>query len=378
VRVGFNGLLLSYGQWYRSAGISRYIDRTLAALSTVGSTESFVAFVGPDVPRDVPALSWLTTVRSPLPTTRPLVRIAWEQLVLPWQARKHRVDVLHCPAYVAPLVGGTNAVVTFHDLSYFFLPEAFNRGNRAYLQVFSRLTARRAKRFIAVSESTRGDLVRRLGVNADRIDVVYNGVDARFRREDSSVVEAFRWTHGLPDRFVLYLGTLEPRKNVATLLRAYAHARHRGVTEPLVIAGGRGWGDLALGQLAIHLGIASWIRWVGFAPMDEQPLWYNAATLFAYPSLYEGFGLPALEAMACGTPVIASNRSSLPEVVGDAGALVDPADSEAWGDRLYSLLNDDDCLADLARRGVERAARFNWNVAAQSTMSTYRRALGKT
>jgi glycosyltransferase involved in cell wall biosynthesis len=378
VRVGFNALLLSYGQWYRSAGISRYIDRTLAALAAFRSTDDFVAFVGPDVPGDLPSLSWLATVRPPLPTTRPLVRIAWEQLLLPFLARRYGLDVLHCPAYVAPLIGSVQSVVTFHDLSYFILPETFNYANRRYLQSFSRLTARRARRFITVSESTRHDLVKWLGVDSERVDVVYNGVDGRFRREDRSVVEAFRRAHGLPDRFVLYLGTLEPRKNVATLLQAYAIARRRGVTELLFVAGGRGWGDLRLSQLADELEITHWIRWVGFVPMDEQPLWYNAATLFAYPSLYEGFGLPALEAMACGTPVIASNRSSLPEVVGDAGLLADPTDATAWADALVSLLADGGRQADLSTLGQRRAADFTWNAAARATMSTYRKAVGKS
>jgi glycosyltransferase involved in cell wall biosynthesis len=377
VRVGFNALLLSYGQWYRSAGISRYIDRTLAALAAFRSTDQFVAFVGSDIPANLPSLSWLATIRPSLPTTRPLARIAWEQLLLPLQARRQGLDVLHCPAYVAPLAGTVNAVVTFHDLSYFILPETFNYSNRRYLQTFSRLTARRARRFIAVSESTRRDLVDWLNVDPKRVDVVYNGVDGRFRREDSTVVEAFRRSHGLPERFVLYLGTLEPRKNVATLLRAYALARGRGVTEPLVVAGGRGWGDLRLSQLAGELDVARWIRWVGFVPMEEQPLWYNAATLFAYPSLYEGFGLPALEAMACGTPVIASNRSSLPEVVADAGLLADPADTNAWADALVALLSDQDRQVDLSLRGRRRAADFTWNAAAKSTMSTYHLAVGK-
>jgi glycosyltransferase involved in cell wall biosynthesis len=378
VRVGFNAHLLSFGESYRGAGISRYIDRTLQALAPFGQENRFVAFVGPDARLDAAALKWPHIVRSPLPTDRPLVRIAWEQVVLPTELRRLRLDVLHCPAYVSPIASSVPTVVTFHDLSYFELPEAFNRSNRFYLQTFSRISARRAQRLIAVSESTRRDLVRRLKIDPARVDVVYNGVDERFKPADPDVVDRFRQAHRLPERFVFYLGTIEPRKNVGALLEAYALAHRRGIKEPLLIAGGQGWGNLRLGELVENLGIASAVQWVGYANPEDQALWYNAATLFAYPSLYEGFGLPVLEAMACGTPVVASNRSSLPEVVGQAGLLVDPTDVEAMADALYSLLNDDDRRAELATLGLAQAGRFTWEHAAKATMATYRLALGRT
>ncbi|HUX86386.1 MAG TPA: glycosyltransferase, partial [Chloroflexota bacterium] len=176
MRIGFNAQLLSYGQWYRSAGISRYIDRTLAGLRNYLPADSSIAFVGPDVPADAPSLQWLRLVRTGLPTHRPLARIFWEQAVLPSAARRLGLDVLHAPAYVAPLVSTCPSVVTFHDLSFYIMPDAFNLQNRLYLQVFSRLAARRARRLIAVSEATRRDLVRLLGVDPARIDVIYNGV----------------------------------------------------------------------------------------------------------------------------------------------------------------------------------------------------------
>jgi glycosyltransferase involved in cell wall biosynthesis len=150
------------------------------------------------------------------------------------------------------------------------------------------------------------------------------------------------------------------------------------VAEPLVIAGGRGWGNLGLERLVADLGLEQSVCWAGFASMEDQPLWYNAAALFVYPSLYEGFGLPVLEAMACGTPVLVSDRASLPEVVGDAGVLVDPDKIDALGDAMFSLLNDDDRRADLAVRGLERARTFTWDAAARATLATYRQTLGQT
>jgi glycosyltransferase involved in cell wall biosynthesis len=230
---------------------------------------------------------------------------------------------------------------------------------------------------IAVSEFTRRELHRVLGVGPERVDVVPNGVHDEFRMLRADEVESFRSRHNLPDRFVLDLGTLEPRKNIPALIRGYAAARQRGITEPLVLAGGRGWGELELEPLIARLGLTNDVRLVGFIPAAEQTLWYNAATLFAFLSRYEGFGLPVLEAMACGTPSIASNLGSLPEVVGDAGALVDPDDDQAVGAVLATLLRDDERRLDLAARGQERARGFTWDSAARATIESYRQAVGR-
>ena len=376
MRIAFNAQLLSYRHWYRSAGISRYIDRTLAHLAPLLDGERCTVFVGPDVAADVSSLAALRVIQTGLPTHRPIVRILWEQFALPIALRRWRADLLHAPAYVAPLSSPCPSVVTFHDLSFYLLPSAFNRQNRMYLQTFSRWAARRARRFIAVSESTRRDLVRLLGVSPDDVDVIYNGVDEQFHPEpDVRRVERFRQEKGLPERFVFSLGTLEPRKNLTGLLRAYAEARRQGVTEPLVVAGGRGWGDEPILRLVDELGVRPFVRLAGFVSTDEQPLWYNAATLFAYPSRYEGFGLPVAEAMACGTPVVASNRSSLPEVVGDAGILADPDDSSALASALAKVLHDDALRHELSARGLDRSRRFTWDAAARATLQTYRTAL---
>ncbi|HEX5415755.1 MAG TPA: glycosyltransferase family 1 protein [Chloroflexota bacterium] len=376
MRVGFNAHLLSFRRSYRSAGISRYIEHTLSALQPYLDGASTVAFVGPDAPADASALAWLRQSRAGIRTDRPVARICWEQTVLPLALRRFGSEILHAPAYVAPLTGGTRTVVTFHDLSYFLYPASFNAANRAYLQTFSRLSARRADRLIAVSEATRQDLVRLLGVAPERVDVVPNGVDERFRpMADPALLSRFRGQRGLPERFILSLCTLEPRKNLPTLIRAYALARDQGVTEPLVLAGGVGWGDLAIRSLVEELGLVSNVLLPGYIPQEEQALWYNAATLFAYPSRYEGFGLPVAEAMACGTPVVTSNRSALPEVVGDAGVTVDPDRPDELAEAMARLLHDDDWCAELRGRGQRRARQFSWDHAARLTVETYHRAL---
>lgn len=375
MRIAFNAQLLSYQRGYRSAGISHYIDRTLANLGPYLADDQLRVFVGPEVPREAPALKGFQVSWSRVSTDRPVLRILWEQLVLPRELQRWRADLVHAPAHVAPLAAPCPSVVTFHDLSFFVLPGAFNRSNRAYLQLFSRLTARRARRFIAVSESTRQDLIRWLGVSPNSIAVVPNGVDPDFRPEpDQRRIAEFRRTHGLPDRFILYLGTLEPRKNLPALLRAYARARLQGLNAPLVLAGGPGWGVETILKEIEDLDLQKHVRLTGYVASDERALWYNAATLFAYPSLYEGFGLPVLEAMACGTPVVASNRSSLPEVVGDAGILIDPSDTAGLADALLDLLRDDERRSHLSDRGLVRARRFTWDAAARATRQVYQAA----
>ncbi len=305
------------------------------------------------------------------------MRIAWEQLVQPWALHRARVDLLHALAFVAPLVTRVPTVTTIHDLSFIRFPERFRPANRLYLSVMTRLSCRRARRLIAVSQATADELVRLLDVSSERIDVVPHGVDhTRFRPLPSNLVEAFRREKGLPERFVLFLGTLEPRKNLTTLIEAFSRAEavRQGVC--LVIAGGKGWYFHEIFQRVEELDLTDAVRFPGFVPSAELPLWYNAATVFVYPSVYEGFGMPLLEAMACSTPVIGSDASCLPEVVGDAGPLVAPHDVIALADSLDRILADAEWRADLSRKGLQRASTFTWKATAAATVASYRRALG--
>jgi glycosyltransferase involved in cell wall biosynthesis len=191
------------------------------------------------------------------------------------------------------------------------------------------------------------------------------------------VAANFRRQKGLPDRFVLYLGTLEPRKNVGMLVRAYAALRQQGsVDHALVLAGARGWHYEPIFQLVRDLDLEAHVRFPGFVPVEEQALWYSSAAVFAFPSLYEGFGLPLLEAMACGTPVVASRASSLPEVVGDAGVLVDPSDVDGLSVTLRDLLEDEGRRRAFSESGLRRSRLFSWRRTATETVRVYREVLG--
>ncbi len=378
MRVTCNAHHLSFGTSYRGAGISRYIRNLLPRLREVTGLTCTVHLGDRNLPPDFYPDERFRLAFSRLPTRRPAVRILWEQLWLPLALGREGADVLHSLAYVQPLACPTRSVVTVHDLSFLLYPGNFNRANRLYLRAFSRLSAARADRVIAVSANTKRDVVRLLGVEAAKVAVVHHGIEECFRPfADRAAVEAFRRRRGLPERFVLFVGTIEPRKNLETLVEAFARLRRAGLPHKLVVAGAKGWQWQPVFAAVERLGLEGEVAFPGYVPYDEQPLWYNSADLFVYPSLYEGFGFPPLEAMACGTPVIASRTSALPEVVGEAGLLVDPLDAEALAEALRRALSDRDLSQQLSERGLARARGFTWREAARRTAAVYAEAAGR-
>jgi glycosyltransferase involved in cell wall biosynthesis len=307
------------------------------------------------------------------PTDRPPVRILWEQAVAPIAARRAAVDVLHGPVNVVPLLRSTPSIVTVHDLAFLRFPEQYPSLQRRYLHRLTRQSVLRADLTIAVSGHTRADVIELLGADPGRVIAVPNGVDEEFSpRRGTRELDAFRKERDLPEEFILFVGTLQPRKNLEGLIRAYARL---DPTErlPLVIVGSPGWMYQGIFDTLARHRLERDVIFAGYADSQSLPLWYSAASVFVYPSLYEGFGLPVLEAMACGTPVITSDTSSLPEVVGDAGLTVDPTDIDAMSMSIQRLLNDGALRNDLRRRGVERARAFSWRQTAERTANLYRR-----
>jgi glycosyltransferase involved in cell wall biosynthesis len=372
MHIGLNAHLLSLTETYRGAGINWYIHNLLTHLPRVDRDNRYTAFLS-DGRFANPGLALKL---SRLPTSRPVVRIFWEQVVQPFALRKEKVDLLHALAFVTPLLSPCPSVVTIYDLSFLLYPEGFKRAKRFYLNLFTRLSARRARRIIAISESTKRDVVRLLGVPPEKVGVIYCGIDEAFRPLLDDQVAAFRSERGLPERFILFVGTIEPRKNVTRLIEAFASLHTCELANlKLVIGGAKGWfyGDVF--ARVEELGLESAVMFPGYIPVSELPLWYNAAELFVYPSLYEGFGLPPLEAMACGTPVVTANTSSLPEVVGQAGLTVDPLDVEGLAEAMRRILDDEALRYEMRGRGLQRARDFSWTKTAQETVQVYRRAM---
>ncbi len=302
------------------------------------------------------------------PTEQPLARIPWEQSVAPWVTLE--CDVVHGPVNVLPLALARPGVVTVHDVAFLHFPEHYPAAKRWYLQFMTALSVRRAARVIAVSEATRRDLVLAYGLAPEKVTVVPNGIDPTWGRVPSEELARWRAERGLPERFLLYVGTIQPRKNLVTLLEALARLPSE-IDWPLYVVGARGWKDSPVYRALERLGIARRVVFVGYASPEELRYWYSAATLFVYPSLYEGFGLPVLEAMACGTPVITSDRSALPEVAGEAALSVDPTDATALAAAIACLARDERRRAALAQAGQVRAGAFRWERTAAETVAVY-------
>lgn len=302
-------------------------------------------------------------------------RLQWQQVELPARARRSGAALLHVTGFDAPLWRPLPTVLTVHDLIGMHFPGNLPPVARFYWSRWLPWSVRWVPHVVADSECTKRDIVRLLGVEPDRVTVTPLAAHERFAPQPADAVELLRRRLALPDRFVLYLGTLEPRKGIDTLLDAWAQiaARHEDVL--LVIGGKAGWYAERLHAQAQRLGLAERVRWLDYVPPSDLPLLYTAAEVFVFPSRYEGFGLPPLEAMACGTPVVTSGAASLPEVVGDAGIMIPAANATALAHALHLVLTQPALQVELRRRGLKQSRLFSWQRTALETRAVYDRVL---
>jgi glycosyltransferase involved in cell wall biosynthesis len=366
-------------------GIGRYTRNLVRSLARLDSQNRYTLFVaggrrGSEDPGRWPANFRLRRV----PISDRWLHILWQRLRLPVpiQLVTGHVDLFHSPDFVLPPLGGTSAILTVHDLSFLRVPECFVPGFRQYLEKAVSRAIHRAQRVLADSESTRQDLIDLMSVEPERVNVLYPGVESRFRPiQDAETLDRVRTRYRLPAKFILGLGTLQPRKNFEGLIEAFRRlltAETEGKDHPpardlcLVIVGNKGWMYEGILALPEQLGLSARVHIPGFVDDKDLPAIYNLASVFAFPSRYEGFGLPILEAMACGTPVVAANNSSLPEVVGEAGLLVDSGDVGALADALACVLQDEILRRRLVAAGRRQAQRFTWERAATHLLRIYR------
>jgi glycosyltransferase involved in cell wall biosynthesis len=381
MRFAINAHLVAFNKSYRQAGVSKYTELLINNLARLDREDEFLIYIG-NAPRpdSFAAAPNFQIKASRFPTIKPPVRIGWEQFLGPAVLLRDRPDLLHCPVNVVPLAAPCKTVVTIHDLGFMRYPERYRAAKRNYLRAATFLSARRAAHIITDAESGRQEIIELLGVKQDRVTAVPLGVDERFKPVAREEVEQFKQEKSLPERFVLYLGTLEPRKNLPLLLRGFARLRKEkpeaveGVE--LVLSGAKGWLYDEIFRLVRELGLEEVTRFPGYVSEEELPLWYNSAECFVYPSVYEGFGLPPLEAMACGCPVITSNTSSLPEVVGEAGLTVGPEDEAGLSAALAILLTEPPERAARRELGLAQARKFTWEETARRTLEIYRRVAG--
>jgi glycosyltransferase involved in cell wall biosynthesis len=384
MKIGINALFLQNP----ATGSGQYLLHLLSVLTKVDTQNEYI-LLGPQPLEDerVASLPFPYKVRSaPGPTTRNenIEKLVWEQLTGPAAARQAGVDLFHVPYFAPPLLPRTPTIVTIHDAIPLRLP-AYQQG--AKVKAYMRLVARAAPHadmVITVSQHAKQDIMDTLNIPAERIRVIYEAAGDECQPiTDPTVLTEARARYGLGERYVFYLGGLDQRKNVSQLVRAFAQVYHK-LGDPnlqLLISGnpdrlqGAFFPDFR--PIASEHNIADKMI-LRFVKDEDKAAIYSGASLFVFPSLYEGFGLDPLEAMSCGTPVVCSNRTSLPEVVGDAALTVDPENTDALANAMYRVLTDETLQADLRTRSLQRAARFSWHKTAAETLAVYEETLART
>ena len=375
---------------HQGAGIGRLTRNVIGTLAQLDKENQYTLLVqGRELPSDKvylpPAGERVRNAASGIPNSNFFERRTW--ISERWWARIwHRlhiplhvewitgkVDVFHGPDFtLPPLRAETKAIVTVHDLSYLRLPGCFKPALLDYLVTNVPRSVHRANWVLADSESTRCDVIELLQVPEDKVSVLYPGVEPRFCPiRDVKALTSVQIKYELPERFILSVGTVQPRKNYERLVQAFSQVRVPDLS--LVIVGGKGWLYEKLFQQVQELNLQNRVRFTGYIDDADLPLVYNLAEVFVFPSLYEGFGIPPLEAMSCGVPVIAADNSSLPEAAGNAGLLVDAKDVEALADALVRVLDNAALRQTLVKRGLAHAKKFTWEKAARTLLAAYER-----
>lgn len=346
------------------------IVREIAALEANSTCTVLCTSIGKPIFSEIKGISRLSAI---VPKMVP-IRLLWEQLLLPLYCLIKRADLLFSPNYTMPLLSfGFKNVVTIYDLSFFSITALYPRSRRFFKGII-RASAQRADRVIAISECTKKDIRTHVGGNMDKVAVVYCAVEQRFfNTPDTALDEQVQKQYSLQRPYILFTGFLEPRKNLERLITAFAKI-HLRIEHDLLIAGGNGWWYENLPDTVVSGGVKDRVRFLGYVPDEYMPSLYRHAALFAFPSLYEGFGIAALEAITCGTPVLASNNTSLPEVVGDAGIYVDPYNIDDIAEKLAQVA-DTTLMQTLKSRCSTVAGRFSWHVAAKETVAVFESAL---
>jgi glycosyltransferase involved in cell wall biosynthesis len=364
VRIGIDARKL------HDFGIGTYIRNLLRQLARLDRETEFVMLCRPD---DCEGLSSLGENFRAVPETSGNYSIG-EQIRIPLALKREGVTLFHAPHYVLPPLVRCRSVVTIHDCIHLMFPQYLpNRFALAYARTSIALAARRATRVMTVSESSKRDILRFVDARPEKIDVIYNAFDERFGVEplEEDVVRV-RERYQLHDEFVLYAGNVKPHKNLERLIEAFDLVRKRGLDHLKLVLIGDEISKYAALRRAVHQHqLHKYVRFLGYLPEETLAVMYRLAGVFVFPSLYEGFGLPPLEAMASGTPVVTSNVSSLPEVAGDAAVLVDPYLPQAIADGIYQVLTDESLRHSLRQKGLARAAQFSWEQSVRRIRTIY-------
>lgn len=354
-------------------GIGRYIRNILQNIAGIDGNNQYSVLVNDSSEYLLESgnLKFCTTrFKVPIYSIR-------EQFMLPSDIRRQDPDLVHYPSFNVPRLSAAPAVVNIHDLTYLVQPEACpNFAARLYAGYMLRMAAKKAARIITGSEYTKKDIVKRLGVAPGRITVIYNGVDSLFRPSgEGEAAQRVAARYGITEDFIFYVGNHGVNKNLKRLLEAFSMLKRRDCQ--LILAGKTDPRRKPLYDLVGTLGLEGRARFIGVVPEEDLPCLYSTARLFVFPSLQEGFGLPPLEAMACGTPVVSSNATSLPEVVGDAAVTFDPEDTESMAGAIERVFGNRGLREELKGKGLERVKKFSWRTAAEKTLKVYEEVVNR-
>lgn len=361
MHIGFDARLT----YYRHGGISTYVRRLVEALERLDRSNEYTVFHSRKARESLVTRFHRAKLWTPC-------HHRFERIALSAELARFNLDVLHSPDFIPPLHGARHQVITVHDLSFLRYPQFLTAESRRYYNGQINRAVRQADHIVAISEATKTDIVNMLGVAPAKITVHLLGVDESFKPLPQTDLQRYRIELQLPPKYILFVGTFEPRKNIRGLLDAYYQLVARlPETPPLVLAGQRGWLFDETMDYIDTLKLGSRIQWRENVPQAAMSALYNMASLLVMPSFYEGFGFPALEAMACGTVPLVSNRSSLPEVVGDVGLQVNPDDPAALADAMEYTLTHPGWMAQMQQAGRERASTFTWERTAALVLSVY-------
>lgn len=352
------------------AGLGTYVRELKNALDNITPPNRMLYFeVGQDRDNTKPKriLTRLNTLYRDL---------IWLNFILPLQLKRKKVDVIHMPVFYAPVIKVCRTVVTIHDMIWFDHPEYFPIWQRHFMKMFVPIAAKKADAIITVSDSTKKDIIQKLGIQPEKISVTHLGIAKQFGIIDETEVLKTKSKYGL-HKYVLVVGSVEPRKNLERILQAFKNISIMYPDLLFVHVGSGMWNSESVFKEVKRLGLGNSVRFIWHASQKDLAALYNGALFLAFPSLYEGFGLPVIEAMSCGCPVITSTLSSLPEIAGDAAILVDPYNTSQITQAMELILSEDSIRKEYSRKGIARAHEFSWEKCAQSTLKIYEKVYKK-
>lgn len=375
MRIGINTLFLIPG---KVGGSEVYLRNLLCHLAKIDKQNEYILFTNKENFRTF-QISQRNFREVPCPVKasfRP-ARVLWEQFVLPLQIKKYNIEVLHSPGYTAPLLASCCSIVTIHDMNYFYYPEDFSKSTTFFLRLLVPLAARRSDKIITVSRNSKKDIVQILEIPESKICVIYEAGSSHLSVPiaiENKVREKLKKRYGIDKKFILTVSVSHPHKNLDRLIEAYdILCKRYQIDCQLLIVGIKGRAQSGLVNWVKEMSLEKRIIFTGWIANEDLSLLYSEAELMVFPSLFEGFGIPVLEAMAHGTPVVSSGAASLPEVVGDAALLVDPYDVEEIAEAMYRVVTEEDVRANLIKKGRQRAGQFSWEKTARETLAVYKR-----